>query len=155
MSTDNPYFEMVDRLKIRAERYELGNLLSAKPGTRPSKQRGEKLSEQKLEALILVLSHDNPAVRWQCLQLLDAHPDERAVPAILDLLDDQVPRVRWHALHALECDVCKGSDSLLDDDILGKIRLVAINDESERVRTYAQRVLDADRMAGKNEPRIR
>lgn len=155
MSTDNPYIEMVDRLKIRAERYELGNLLSAKPGTRPSKQRGEKLSEQKLEALIGRLSHDNPAVRWQRLELLDAHPDKRAVPTILDLLDDPVPRVRWHALHALECDVCKGSDSLLDDDILGKIRLVAINDESERVRTYAQRVLDADRMAGKNEPRIR
>lgn len=145
MSTDNPYFEMVDRLKIRAERYELGNLLSAKPGTRPSKQRGEKLSEQKLEALILGLSHDNPAVRWQCLQLLDAHPDERAVPAILDLLDDQVPRVRWHALHALECEVCKGGESLFDDRVFEKIRLVATNDENNRVRAYAQRVVDVDR----------
>ena len=52
IDTSNPFFELVDRLKIKKERYILGDLLSAKPGTRPSKQRGKKVSEQKLEALI-------------------------------------------------------------------------------------------------------
>ena len=143
MPADNPYFDVVDRLKIKEERYVLSSSLSAKPGTRPSEQRGESVSEQKLEALIWGLSHDNPAVRWQCLELLDAHPDQRAVPAILDLLDDRVPRVRWHALHALECDACKGGESLLDDPSLAKIRELAERDENERVRAYARRIADS------------
>ena len=133
IDTSNPFFELVDRLKIKKERYILGDLLSAKPGTRPSEQRGKKVSEQKLEALIWGLSHDNAVVRWQCLQLLDAHPDHRAVPEILNLLNDPVPRVRWHALHALECDACKTGKSLLTSTLLLKIRLLAKQDESKRV----------------------
>ena len=143
MPADNPYFAVVDRLKIKEQRYALTSSLSAKPGTRPSEQRGEKVSEQKLEALIWGLSHDNPVVRWQCLELLDAHPDQRAVPAILGLLDDPVPRVRWHALHALECDVCKGGESLLDDPILAKIGELAEHDGNKRIRAYAQRIADS------------
>ena len=143
MPAENPYFDVVDRLKIKEQRYALFCSLSARPGTRPSEQRGEKVSEQKLEALIWGLSHDNPVVRWQCLELLDNHPDQRAVPAILGLLDDRVPRVRWHALHALECDVCKGGESLLDDPILAKIRELAEQDENKRVRAYAQRIADS------------
>ena len=94
IDTSNPFFEQVDCLKIKKERYILGDLLSAKPGTRPSEQRGKKVSEQKLEALIWGLSYDNPVVRWQCFELLDAHPDQGAVPDILRLLNDPVPRVR-------------------------------------------------------------
>ena len=141
IDTSNPFFELVDRLKIKKERYILGDLLSAKPGTRPSEQRGKKVSEHKLEALIWGLSHDNPVVRWQCLQLLDAHPDHRAVPYILNLLNDPVPRVRWHAIHALECDACKAGKSLLTSTLLLKIRLLAKQDESKRVLSYAQRVV--------------
>ena len=121
----------------------MGDLLSAKPGTRPSKQRGKKVSGQKLEALIWGLSHDNPVVRWQCLQLLDAHPDHRAVPEILNLLNDPVPRVRWHALHALECDACKAGESLLTPTLLSKINLLSKQDENKRVRSYAQRVVES------------
>jgi HEAT repeat protein len=143
MPAENPYFDVVDRLKIKEQRYALFCSLSARPGTRPSEQRGEKVSAQKLEVLIWGLSHDNPVVRWQCLELLDTHPDQRAVPAILGLLDDPVPRVRWHALHALECDVCKGGESLLDDPILAKIRELAEQDENKRVRAYAQRIADS------------
>ena len=87
------------------------------------------------------LSHYNPVVRWQCLQLLDAHPDHRAVPDILNLLKDPVPRVRWHAIHALECDACKAGKSLLTSTLLLKIRLLAKQDESKRVLSYAQRVV--------------
>ena len=144
MPVDNPYFDVVDRLKIKEQRYVLSRSLSAKPGTRPSEQRGEKVSEQKLEALIWGLNHDNPVVRWQCLQLLDAHPDQRAVPAILGLLDDRVPRVRWHALHALECDVCKAGEAFLDEPILAKIRELAEQDENRRIRSYAQRIADSE-----------
>ena len=79
----------------------------------------------------------------ECLQLLDTHPDQRAVPAILGLLDDPVPRVRWHALHAVECDVCKGGESLLEDPILAKIRELAGQDENKRVRAYARRIADS------------
>ena len=144
MPVDNPYFDVVDRLKIKEQRYVLSRSLAAKPGTRPSEQRGEKVSEQKLEALIWGLNHDNPVVRWQCLQLLDAHPDQRAVPAILGLLDDRVPRVRWHALHALECDVCKGGEAFLDAPILAKLRELAEQDENRRIRSYAQRIADSE-----------
>ena len=119
-------------------------MLSAKPGTRPSEQRGKKVSEQKLEALIWGLSHDKPVVvRWQCLQLLDAHPDHRAVPDILRLLNDPVPRVRWHAMHALECDACKAGESLFTPSILSKIYFLAEQDKSKRVRLYAQRVVES------------
>ena len=143
IDTSNPFFELVDRLKIKKERYILGDLLSAKPGTRPSEQRGKKVSEQKLEALIWGLNHGNPVVRWQCLQLLDAHPDHRAVPEILNLLNDPVPRVRWHALHALECDACKAGESLLTPTLLSKINLLSKQDENKRVRSYAQRVVES------------
>ena len=94
IDTSNPFFELVDRLKIKKERYILGGLLSAKPRTCPS--------EQKLEALIWGLSQDNPVVRWQCLELLDAHPDHRAVPNILGLLNDPVPSC------SLACHPCIG-----------------------------------------------
>ena len=50
IDTNNPFSELVDRLKIKKERYILGDLLSAKPGTRPTEQRGKKVSAQKLEA---------------------------------------------------------------------------------------------------------
>ena len=143
IDTSNPFFELVDRLKIKKERYILGGLLSAKLGTSPSEQRGKKVSEQKLEALIWGLSHDNPVVRWQCLQLLDAHPDHRAVSDILNLLNDPVARVRWHAIHALECDACKAGESLLTPTLLSKINLLAKQDENKRVRSYAQRVVES------------
>ena len=144
MPAENPYFDVVDRLKIKEQRYALFCSLSARPGTRPSEQRGEKVSEQKLEALIWGLSHDKPVVvRWQCLQLLDAHPDHRAAPDILGLLNDPVPRVRWHAPHALECDVCKAGESFLNSSILSKIRFLAEQDENKRVRLYAQRVVES------------
>ena len=107
--------------------------MSEKPGTRPSEQRGKEVSEQKLEALIWGLSHYNPVVRWQCLQWLDAHPDHRAVPYILNLLNDPVRRVCWHAIHALECDACKTGKSLLTSTLLLKIRLLAKQGESKRV----------------------
>ncbi len=143
IDTSNPFFEQVDCLKIKKERYILGDLLSAKPGTRPSEQRGKKVSEQKLEALIWGLSYDNPVVRWQCFELLDAHPDHRAVPDILRLLNDPVPRVRWHAIHALECDACKAGESLFTPSILSKIYFLAEQDKSKRVRLYAQRVVES------------
>ena len=143
IDTSNTFFELVNRLKIKKERYILEDLLSAKPGTRPSEQRGKKVSEQKLEALIWGLSHDNPVVRWQCLELLDAHPDHRAVPDILGLLNDPVPRVRWHAIHALECDACKAGETLFTPSILSKIYFLAEQDENKHVRLYAQRVVES------------
>ncbi len=136
----NPYFEIVDRLGIPAERYRAAHTMSA-GGRGARENRGKKLPREKVEALIWGLSHESPVVRRCCLELLDQHPDPRAVPTILSALEDPVPRVRRHAVHALLCDACKAGASLLTPDIAARLRQVAELDPSPKVRGYARRAL--------------
>ncbi len=136
----NPYFEVVDRLKIPAERYQAARTMSA-GGRGARENRGKQLPTEKVEALIWGLSHESPVVRRCCLELLDQHPDPRTVPYILSALEDPVPRVRWHAVHALLCDACKAGGSFLTPDIADRLRQVAANDLSLKVRNYAQQAL--------------
>ncbi len=136
----NPYFEVVDRLKIPAERYRAARKMSA-GGRGARENRGKQLPAEKVEALIWGLSHDNPVVRRCCLELLDQHPDPRTVPSILSALEDPVPRVRWHAVHALLCDACKAGESFLTPDVAARLRRVAEHDPSPKVRSYAHRAL--------------
>ncbi len=136
----NPYFEIVDRLKIPAERYQAARTMSA-GGRGARENRGKQLPAEKVEALIWGLSHDNPVVRRCCLELLDQHPHPRAVPSILSALEDPVPRVRWHAVHALLCDACKAGESFLTPDVAALLRRVAEHDTSPKVRNYAHRAL--------------
>jgi hypothetical protein len=100
--------------------------------------RGKKLPPEIIQALIWGLDHQSPVVRRNCLEILDAHPDYSAIPHVIRKLEDPVPRVRWHAVHALICDVCKVGDSFVNDEVLTKLRSVAENDPSEKVRNYAR-----------------
>ncbi len=136
----NPYFDVVDRLKIPAERYRAAHSLSA-GGRGARENRGKQLPTEKIEALIRGLSHESPVVRRCCLELLDQHPDARAVPHILNRLEDPVPRVRWHAVHALLCDACKAGASFLSANVAARLRRVAEHDSSPKVRNYAHRAL--------------
>ena len=136
----NPYFEVVDRLKIPTERYRAARTMSA-GGRGARENRGKQLPTEKIEALIWGLSHENPVVRRCCLELLDQHPDPRTVPHILSALEDPVPRVRWHAVHALLCDACKAGESFLSPDVAARLRGIAAQDPSPKVRNYAQRAL--------------
>jgi len=136
----NAYFDVVDRLKIPAERHRAAHAMSA-GGRGARENRGKQLPTEKIEALIWGLSHVNPVVRRCCLELLDQHPDARAVPHILGMLEDPVPRVRWHAVHALLCDACKAGASFLSADVTARLRRVAELDPSPKVRGYAHRAL--------------
>jgi len=102
----NPYLEIVDSFKHRAQRFPaLLAMTDGRVGARAN--RGVALSAEKRAALIWGLEHQNPVVRRCCLELLDQHPDPDALPHIVTRLHDPVPRVRWHAVHALLCDACK------------------------------------------------
>jgi len=136
----NSYFEVVDRLRIPAERYQAAHAMSA-GGRGARENRGKQLPSEKIDALIWGLSHESPVVRRCCLELLDQLPDPRAVPYILQSLKDPVPRVRWHAVHALLCDACKAGESLLTPDVAANLQRVAEHDESSKVRKYARQAL--------------
>ena len=136
----NVYLHVVDRLEIPAERYRAAHTLSA-GGRGARENRGKQLPTEKIKALIWGLSHESPVVRRCCLELLDQHPDTRAVPHILSRLEDPVPRVRWHAVHALVCDACKAGASFLTADVAARLRQVAEHDPSPKVRNYAHRAL--------------
>ena len=92
--------------------------------------RGKALHLDKIDALIWGMRHPNAAVRRCCLELLDAHPCDRAVPTVVAALSDPVPRVRWHAVHALECDACKAGRSLLSASAIEALQPVAASDPS-------------------------
>ena len=136
----NPYIELVDRLRIPAERYQAARDLSA-GGRGARENRGKQLLPEKIEALIWGLSHESPVVRRCCLELLDQHPDPRAIPYIVGTLKDPVPRVRWHAVHALLCDACKPSHSFFAPDVATALRQVAKGDPNPKVRSYARQAL--------------
>ena len=140
-TSENPYFEVVDRMSIKAERLRWGSIMTALPGRRPLENRGKPVGALKLAALIRGLEHDNPVVRWQCLEHLDTHPDATAVPHIVACLDDPVPRVRWHAVHALACDACKLGESWVSGNVETRLLALAREDSNERVREYARSLL--------------
>ena len=142
----NPYYEVVDRLGKAGERYRAAHEMSA-GGRGARENRGKQLPAEKIEALIWGLSHESPVVRRCCLELLDQHPDPRAVPHILGALEDPVPRVRWHAVHALLCDACKAGESFLTSDVAARLRRVAEHDPSPKVRGYARWALSERRAA--------
>lgn len=133
----NPWIDVVDSLKTRAERFNaLRRIEDGRIGARAN--RGRALAPEQVDALIWGLSHPSPVVRRCCLELLDQHPDDRAIPHIVKCLDDVVPRVRWHAVHALICDACKPGSSYLTTDVINHVRELAQSDPSPKVRAQAQ-----------------
>lgn len=136
----NPYLEVVELLRSPTERYKAAHALSA-GGHGARQNRGKPLPPEKVDALIWGLSHASPVVRRCCLELLDQHPDVRAIPHVLNALGDPVPRVRWHAVHALLCDACKPGHSYLTPEVSAALRQVADHDPSQKVRRYARAAL--------------
>lgn len=131
------YRESVELFQDPRQRLESLRVLSG--GSLQGREvRGKKVDAEIIEALIWGLDHPSPVVRRNCLEILDAHPDHSAIPHIIRKLDDPVPRVRWHAVHALVCDVCKVGDSFVDDEMITRLRAVAENDPSDKVRNYAR-----------------
>ena len=136
----NPWFDLVDRLKNREQRLEtLQTITDGQLGAREGRDR--RLPQERVDALIWGLQHPNAAVRRCCLEVLDQHPDERAIPQIVRCLDDSVPRVRWHAAHALICDVCKPGASNVSAEVIERIRWLTRGDDGAKVRIH-QRLHD-------------
>ncbi len=140
----NPWIEVVDSFRIKSKRFEAAKLMSdGRIGARAN--RGRILSQEKIDALIWGLSHESPVVRRCCLEFLDQHPSDDAIPHIVSCLDDPVARVRWHAVHALTCDACKPGVSYLSADVLNRLRAMADRDPSPKVRSQATWGLDLSR----------
>jgi HEAT repeat protein len=99
-------------------------------------------TEAAVDALIEGLSESNPQIRWWCVQLLDHLPDNRAIEALVPVLDDPVPRVRRNAAHALGCIACKPAWSgELPNIAIGKLQALAASDTNQKVRAEANRAL--------------
>ena len=95
--------------------------------------KGLRLSDPAFDALVEGLGDPHPKVRWWCIQLLDHVADERAIAAIIPLLDDPVPRVRRNAAHALGCGACKPEWSgTLDAATVHTLERLATSDENAR-----------------------
>jgi vesicle coat complex subunit len=137
----NRWIAEVERFADKSEGFDACNRFTdGRVGAKAN--RGIALSDEKVDALIWGVSHENPVIRRVCLELLDIHPVERAIPSIIRCLDDPVPRVRWHAVHALICDTCKAGRNYLSEDILGLVEVMAVSDPSPKVRKQAQCGLD-------------
>lgn len=131
-----PEQALVVRFQRKPDRWQaMSELLGPRRPTREA--RGTPLPPAVLDAVIWGLGHPSAPVRWNCLDLLDTHPDARAIPEMTRLLEDPVPRVRWHAVHALTCDACKGQQPVATAAVVEKLRLMAASDESAKVRKAA------------------
>lgn len=132
----NDWYEEVEKFAVRKERFQASiRFTDGRIGARAN--RGHQLSPEKLDALIRGLGHRNPVVRRCCLEFLDQHPDEKALPSILRCLEDPVPRVRWHAVHALICDKCKPGFSYINDEVAERVSMIAKSDASPKVKSQA------------------
>jgi HEAT repeat protein len=99
-------------------------------------------TEGAVDALLEGLSDSSPQIRWWCVQLLDHLPDNRAIEALVPVLDDPVPRVRRNAAHALGCVACKPAWSgELPNTAIGKLQALAESDPNQKVRAEAKRAL--------------
>jgi HEAT repeat protein len=121
--------------RIDAIRELLGALTS-------TEMRDLQIDDDRYDALVAGLADPNPKVRWWCIQLLDHVPDERALQAVVPLLDDPVDRVRRNAVHALGCVACKpGAEPDLPGELVERIERMAREDLSAKVRREAAHAL--------------
>lgn len=99
-------------------------------------------SRQAMHALIDGLQDENAQVRWWCVQLIDHLPDDRALEALVPILDDPVPRVRRNAAHALGCVACKPTwNGQVAASVIEKLMEMAANDTNPKVCQEARRSL--------------
>lgn len=133
----NEYFDVVERFRIRSERFAACVEMTPADKLGARANRGVPMPEDRMDALIWGLGHESPVVRRVCLEFLDQHPHPRALPHVVACLEDPVPRVRWHAVHAICCDVCKDGSSQLTPELVARVRQVAESDPSPKVRGQA------------------
>lgn len=148
--------DLVQRLADKGERVEAMRALMG--GVTATELRSiRRLPDDVLAALVAGLHDTHPPVRYWCVQLLDHVPDERALAAVAQLLDDPVDRVRRVAVHALGCAACKPTaDAGVPRELLDRLRVIAAGDPSAKVRREAELALACRRRSrdvGDGEPR--
>ena len=115
-------------------------------GLTATELRRARPTEAAVAALIGGLSDRNPRIRWWCVQLLDHLPDNRAIDALVPVLDDPVPRVRRNAAHALGCIACKPVWSgELPSTAIAWLEALAESDPNQKVRAEARLALQCSR----------
>ncbi|MEQ1787252.1 MAG: HEAT repeat domain-containing protein [Acidimicrobiales bacterium] len=111
-------------------------------GVGATELRQARPSYEAMQALIDGLRDESPQVRWWCVQLIDHVPDDRALDALVPVLDDPVPRVRRNAAHALGCVPCKPTwNGRLGAPVMVKLAEMAARDVNAKVRQEARRSL--------------
>ena len=115
------------------------------------------LPDDTIDALITGLGDPHPQVRYWCAAVLDHATNERAVLAVVPLLDDPVDRVRRMAVHALGCVACKPAGSAeLPDDLMERLAGMAETDPNAKVRREAHFTLACRRgQVPRRKPRPR
>jgi HEAT repeat protein len=94
------------------------------------------------QALLDGLQDSNPAVRYNCIALLDHLPDDDVLSALGPMLDDPVPRVRRIAVHALGCLACKpDANATLPPALVERIACLSQGDPNLKVRAEASNTL--------------
>jgi HEAT repeat protein len=132
--------ELVQLLASKDDRIEAIRELMG--GVTATEMRSVELPEDTYQAIVDGLRDPRPPVRFWCVQLLDHVPDERAVHAVVPLLDDPVDRVRRNAVHALGCIACKPDAEVdLPPSLLERIAHLAQTDPSRKVRGEAAHAL--------------
>ncbi len=128
--------ELVQLLCDKHERVEAIRELVG--GVTATELRSVEMPDDTYQALVDGLRDPRPPVRYWCAQLLDHVPDERALYAVVPLLDDPVDRVRRIAVHTLGCVACKpGANVDLPPDLVERIAQMAQADPSRKVRGEA------------------
>jgi HEAT repeat protein len=131
---------LVQRLAAKGTRHQA--IVDLVGGITATELRDVDVPDDVFDALTRGLRDPNPKIRWWCIQLLDHVPDERALQAVVPLLDDPVDRVRRNAVHALGCAACKPtSDATLPESSLTKVEAMAAGDPSGKVRREAAHAL--------------
>ena len=132
--------QWVEALAVPARRVEAMRALIG--GVNARQLRSVEVCEASLHALIDGLSHQNPQVRWWCVQLLDHCSDSRAIDAVVPMLDDPVPRVRRNAAHALSCTTCKPAWSgEVPGAVVRRLEAMMHSDPNRKVRDEARHAL--------------
>ena len=132
--------DLVQLLGVPTQRLAAIRELVGGVGARELRQASP--SRRAMQALIDGLRDDSPQVRWWCVQLIDHLPDDRALDALVPVLDDPVPRVRRNAAHALGCVACKPTwNGTLAGSVIEKLAEMSTTDANQKVRQEARRSL--------------
>lgn len=132
--------ELVQMLADKGQRIEAIRELVG--GVTATEMRAIELPDDRYDVIVAGLTDPHPKVRWWCIQLLDHVPDERALRAVVPLLDDPVDRVRRNAVHALGCIACKpGAEPDLPVELVDRIERMVREDPNAKVRREAAHAL--------------